>query len=218
MLCKGVPAAVTKVFSIGRDMTHQEAMDTIKKLKVISAKLEKIDSKQDFFLYPEFCDEEPTLSEENKKDKLTIYDIPISYNMRRADKTLREAHKEEFDKGDAIIDTIMESEDMEILRDKYRPEAQTLVEKTYIPIFKKVKELLVKLHSENILHRDMSPDNVMVMKDKSYRIIDFDASTVSDIPIKSSETSKEMRDLVRTTLVGWSRVYPDLYERMVDAT
>ena len=216
MLCKGTPAEVTKVFDIGREMTHEGAMSTIRKLKVISAKLEEIDRKQDFFLYPEFCDEEPTLSEENKKDKLTIYDIPISYNMRRADKTLREAYKAEFDEADKMMDTIYESEDMDILRRKYRPEAEALADK-FVGIFGKVKTLLDKLHNIDIVHNDMSSQNVMVMKDGTYRLIDFDLSRINSTPLEPFQKRDEMKTLVSTSLMGWSKVYPDLYTRMVNS-
>lgn len=216
MLCKGTPAEVTKVFTVGSDMTHEEAMSTIKQLKIISAKLKEIDRNQDFFLYPEFCDEEPTLSSENEKDGLTVYDIPISYNMTRADKTLRDAHKVEFDKADAMIDEIMESEDLEILRRKYRPEAEALADK-FVVIFGKVKSLLDKLHSVNILHGDMSAENVMVMKDGTYRLIDFDFSRINATPLEPSQKREEMETLVSMSLMGWRRVYPDLYTRIVAA-
>lgn len=216
MLCKGTPAEVTKVFDIGREMSHEAAMNTIRKLKVISAKLKEIDPNQDFFLYPEFCDEEPTLSEENKKDGLTVYDIPISYNMKRADKTLYEAHKDDFDKADKMIDTIMESEDMQILRRNYRPEAEALADK-FVGIFGKVRTLLDKLHSINIVHEDMSSQNVMVMKDGSYRLIDFDLSRINSTPLEPFQKREEMKTLVSMSLMGWSKVYPDLYTRMVNS-
>ena len=218
MLCKGTPAEVTKVFDIDgeNEMTHEGALNTIKKLKVISAKLKEIDPNQDFFLYPEFCDEEPTLSDENKKDRLTVYDIPISYNMRRADKTLRDAHKSEFDEADKMIDTIYESEDMEILRRKYRPAAEALADK-FVTFFGKVKTLLDKLHSINILHGDMSSQNVMVMKDGTYRLIDFDLSRINSTPLEPFQKRDEMKTLVSMSLMGWSKVYPDLYTRMVDS-
>lgn len=218
MLCKGRPAEVTKVLTVSRELSHPAALNTIKRLKLISVTLKEIDPNQESFLYPEFCDEEPTLSDENKKDGLTVYDIPISYNMRRADKTLREAHKSDFDKADTMIDTIMESEDLEILRRKYRPEAEALVTQTFLPIFKKVKELLDKLHSVNIVHNDMSAENVMVMKDGTYRLIDFDLSVTMNDPLETFQKREEMKKLVSTSLMGWSRVYPDLYTRMVNAT
>lgn len=217
MLCKGTPAEVTKVFDVtSGNISHPQAMATIKKLKIISAKLKEIDPNQDFFLYPEFCDEEPTLSDENKKDGLTIYDIPIGYNMRRADKTLREAHKADFDKADAMIDEIMESEDMEILRRKYRLAAEALADK-FVVIFGKVKTLLDKLHSIDIVHNDMSSQNVMVMNDGSYRLIDFDLSRINSTPLEAFQKREEMKRLVSMSLMGWSRVYPDLYTRIVNS-
>ena len=217
MLCKGTPAEVTKVFDLtSGNMDDQEVMDTIRKLKVISAKLKEIDPNQDFFLYPDFCDEEPELSAENKKDGLTVYDIAISYNMKRADKTLRVAHKADFDEADTMIDTIMESEDLEIMKRKYRPTAEALTNK-FVVIFGKVKSLLDKLYTIDILHGDMSAENVMVMKDGTYRLIDFDLSKIKSTPVESSEKKDEMDDLVRKSLLGWSRVYPDLFTRMVNS-
>ena len=216
MLCKGTPAEVTKVFDIGSEMTHEGAMSTIKKLKVISAKLKEIDRNQDFFLYPEFCDEEPMLSEENKKDGLTVYDIPISYNMGRADKTLRDAYKAEFDEADKMMDTIYDSEDLEIMRRKYRPAAEALADK-FVVIFGKVKTLLDKLHSIDIVHNDMSSQNVMVMKDGSYRLIDFDLSRINSTPLEPFQKRDEMKTLVSMSLMGWSKVYPDLYTRIVNS-
>lgn len=216
MLCKGTPAEVTKVFVIGRDMTHEEAMNTIRTLKVISAELEKIDPNQHFFLYPEFCDEEPELSDENKKDKLTDYDIPISYNMKRADRTLREAHKAEFDEADKMMDTIYDSKDLEFMKQKYRPEAESLANK-FVVIFGKVRTLLDKLHSVNIVHGDMSSENVMVMKDGTYRLIDFDMSRINSTPLEPFQKRDEMDNLVSMSLIGWNKVYPDLYTRMVDS-
>ena len=216
MLCKGTPAEVTKVFDIGSEMTHEGAMSTIKKLKVISAKLKEIDRNQDFFLYPEFCDEEPMLSKENKKDGLTVYDIPISYNMGRADKTLRDAYKAEFDEADKMMDTIYDSEDLEIMRRKYRPAAEALADK-FVVIFGKVKTLLDKLHSIDIVHNDMSSQNVMVMKDGSYRLIDFDLSRINSTPLEPFQKRDEMKTLVSMSLMGWSKVYPDLYTRIVNS-
>jgi hypothetical protein len=57
--CKGKNPTeyVTKVLRIGGILTHEGALNTIKRLKTISAKLKEIDPNQDFFLYPEFCEE-----------------------------------------------------------------------------------------------------------------------------------------------------------------
>lgn len=215
-MCDGTQAEVTKVLSVG--ISRSQALNMIKRLKGISAELKKIDPNQDFFLYPEFCEGKTELSDENRKDRFREDDLPISYNMKRADKTLREAHKEAFDEVDRIQDAIMNFESMEIAIRKHRPAVEALVNDTFLPMFKKIKELLDKLHSANILHGDMSAENVMVMKDGTYRLIDFDLSRINATPLEPFQKRQEMKELVDKSLRKLGKMYPDLYTRMVDAT
>ena len=234
MLCKGKPAEVTKVFNINEDIefTHDKAMETIKNLKEISKTLQTVKNYEKYFIVPEFCDEEPELSEKNREDGLMPYHVPLSYNMRLAEESLAKKYSDEIDRAMFIVNDILYTEDQEdentdeVKREKtlkHRKEAEQLTE-TFIPVIKKVKKLAKRLHSVNILHNDLFPRNVVVMKDGSYRLIDFDSSVVREKPknederiLLANEKKKEVNDFIRECLLAWDEVYYDLYETLPTA-
>lgn len=239
MLCKGEPAEVTKVFNINEDIefTHDKAMETIANVKEISDKLKTFYKSEDkdgqkeyekYFIIPEFCDEEPTLSEKNKEDGLKLYHIPISYNMKLAKESLAKKYRTDINRVIFIVNDIWytydpteddwgdkNTEEVKVQKTKdYRPEVEELTKK-FIPVCEKVKALLDKLHDANVLHNDMQVGNVVEMKDGSYRLIDFDSSSIVKGKVTDEQRKKEMEDFVKT-LAGWDDTYPDLYETLVN--
>jgi tRNA A-37 threonylcarbamoyl transferase component Bud32 len=146
----------------------------------------------------------------------------VSYNLKRAEQTLLERYAAEFKKADDIMNAIQGPEDNpysdKVTEEnvfKYKKDATAVVE-ALLPVFKKVKELVSKLHSVNILHNDLKADNVMVMKDGTLRLIDFDMSTLND-SLEPFQKKQEIKDFIRASLPGWFSIYPDLYTRLLNA-
>ena len=71
---------------------------------------------------------------------------------------------------------------------------------------------LEHMHQQNVVHRDISPDNIMVLSDGSLRLLDFGAAkqfegnTKSRLVVKASYSPPEMMD-VKGDLGRWSDVY-----------
>lgn len=63
-----------------------------------------------------------------------------------------------------------------------------------------VMETLEHMHSNNVIHRDISPDNIMVLEDGSLKLLDFGAakqyedSTLSRLVVKASYSPPEQMD------------------------
>lgn len=69
-----------------------------------------------------------------------------------------------------------------------------------VQLFSPVMETLIHLHKTGVIHRDISPDNIMLMKDGSLKLLDFGAaqnfrdSKVSSLVFKSSYSPPEQMD------------------------
>lgn len=77
--------------------------------------------------------------------------------------------------------------------------------------FEPVMEVLGRIHAAGLLHRDISPDNIMVMEDGNLRLIDFGAAReISDLTHSAIYTAgyaaPEQRD-PRGQLGSWTDVY-----------
>lgn len=75
-----------------------------------------------------------------------------------------------------------------------------------------VMETLEHLHKSNVIHRDISPDNIMVLKDGRLKLLDFGAakqysdSTMSRLVVKASYSPPEQMD-AKGVFGSWSDVY-----------
>ena len=75
-----------------------------------------------------------------------------------------------------------------------------------------VMETLEHMHKDNVIHRDISPDNIMVVEDGSLKLLDFGAakqysdSTLSRLVVKASYSPPEQMD-ARGMFGSWSDVY-----------
>ncbi len=75
-----------------------------------------------------------------------------------------------------------------------------------------VMETLGHMHSNNVIHRDISPDNIMVLGDGSLKLLDFGAakqyedSTLSRLVVKASYSPPEQMD-AKGVFGSWSDVY-----------
>ncbi|MDO5574483.1 MAG: serine/threonine-protein kinase [bacterium] len=82
-----------------------------------------------------------------------------------------------YENGTAYI--VMEYIDGETLKDEMsrmqHPYSEELVLKRIIPVLK----VLESVHSVGIMHRDISPDNIMVEKNGNIRLIDFGSARVT---------------------------------------
>ena len=72
-------------------------------------------------------------------------------------------------------------ENLEIYRDKYQMMNQNMNQDLIILILKGIVNGLLYLHSKKILHRDISPDNIMIDKDNNIKITDFGISRLFDL-------------------------------------
>lgn len=69
-----------------------------------------------------------------------------------------------------------------------------------VRLFSPVMQTLIHLHEAGVIHRDISPDNIMLMKDGSLKLLDFGAaqnfrdSKVSSLVFKSSYSPPEQMD------------------------
>lgn len=77
--------------------------------------------------------------------------------------------------------------------------------------FEPVMKVLERIHTAGLLHRDISPDNIMVMEDGTLRLIDFGAAREISDPTHSAiytvgYAAPEQRD-PRGRLGSWTDVY-----------
>ena len=72
-------------------------------------------------------------------------------------------------------------ENLEITRDKYQSMKQYMNQDLIILILKGIINGLLYLHSRKILHRDISPDNIIIDKDNNIKITDFGISRLFDL-------------------------------------
>jgi len=75
--------------------------------------------------------------------------------------------------GTAYI--VMEYLDAKTLREDIRDDGVWSME-TVVHRFGPVMEVLARIHAAGVLHRDISPDNLMVLPDRSLKLIDFGAA------------------------------------------
>ena len=140
------------------------------------------------------------------------------------DRFLREAEiLEEYSEEDAIVrvldffegeDTayiVMEFLEGETLRDCIERGGRWTMEDT-VQRMAPVMETLEHMHSKKIIHRDISPDNLMVLEDGGLRLLDFGAakqysdSTLSRFVVKANYSPPEQLD-ARGIFGSWSDVY-----------
>lgn len=57
-----------------------------------------------------------------------------------------------------------------------------------IPLFEPVMKALIKIHRQGLIHRDISPDNLMIGMDNKMRLIDFGAAKVANEKYKKAAT------------------------------
>ena len=60
-----------------------------------------------------------------------------------------------------------------------KQENQTFTETTAAKYMKQLFQALNHCHAQNIVHRDIKPDNIMITKDDTVRLIDFGLSKAS---------------------------------------
>ena len=79
-----------------------------------------------------------------------------------------------LENGTAYI--VMEYLDGENLRDFLNRNGNKLPVNTVLDMIKPVIEALSQLHTANLIHRDISPDNIMITKNNKVKLIDFGAA------------------------------------------
>lgn len=57
-----------------------------------------------------------------------------------------------------------------------------------IPLFEPVMKALIKIHRQGLIHRDISPDNLMIGMDNKMRLIDFGAAKAANEKYKKAAT------------------------------
>jgi len=135
--------------------------------------LAKIDPKQEYFLYPIFCESFGDLSDENKKDGITEDNKVYSYLTK---------------KGGKSVETIL-LEKMEFMM-SYDEKLKILK-----PIVAEAIRLNTILTEAGLQHNDFHPGNIVMMPDNSYRIIDFDRVGRYD----KSDPSRDIIDFVESS-------------------
>lgn len=144
--------------------------------------------------------------------------------LSEKDRFLREAKLlEEYSEEDAIVrvldffeenDTayiVMEFLEGENLRECIEKNGKWTMEET-VQQMAPVMETLEHMHRNNVIHRDISPDNIMVLKDGNLKLLDFGAakqyedSTLSRLVVKASYSPPEQMD-AKGMFGSWSDVY-----------
>lgn len=144
--------------------------------------------------------------------------------LSEKDRFLREAKlMEEYSEEDAIVrvldyfeenDTayiVMEFLEGENLRECIEKDGKWTMEET-VQRMAPVMETLEHMHRNNVIHRDISPDNIMVLKDGKLKLLDFGAakqyedSTLSRLVVKASYSPPEQMD-AKGMFGSWSDVY-----------
>ena len=110
--------------------------------------------------------------------------------------------------GTAYI--VMEYLEAKTLREEIRHGGAWNMEQV-VRRFEPVMEVLGRIHAAGLLHRDISPDNIMVMADGTLRLIDFGAAREISDPTHSTiytvgYAAPEQRD-PRGQLGSWTDVY-----------
>ena len=107
---------------------------------------------------------------------------------------------------------VMEYLDGTTLRDKIPAEGRWGMEKI-VRSFGPVMEALEHVHSAGVIHRDISPDNLMCMPDGTLRLLDFgaarkfdNAQTTHSVIYKAYYSAPEQRD-EKGVLGSWTDVY-----------
>ncbi|MDR0975230.1 MAG: serine/threonine protein kinase [Ruminococcus sp.] len=94
-------------------------------------------------------------------------------------------------------------------------ERKTLSEPETLTLLKPVILAVRELHKNHLIHRDIAPDNIMIQKDGSTKLIDFgasadfseEASDNSELVIKPGYAPIEQYDRSRKTQGPWTDVY-----------
>lgn len=144
--------------------------------------------------------------------------------LSEKDRFLREAKMlENYEKEDAIVsvfdffeenDTayiVMEFLEGENLRDYIEKNGKWTMEET-VQRMSPVMKTLEHMHKDNVIHRDISPENLMVLGDGSLKLLDFGAakqyedSTLSRLVVKANYSPPEQMD-AKGIFGSWSDVY-----------
>ena len=115
-----------------------------------------------------------------------------------------------FDDDDTAY-IVMEFLEGETLRKHVKENGAISVEEA-VGLFSPVMKTLTVMHNEGVVHRDISPDNLMMMSDGTLKLLDFGAAReyvnnrVSRLIYKNNYSPPELRD--ETCDVGsWTDVY-----------
>ena len=66
-----------------------------------------------------------------------------------------------------------------MLRDKDWLRRRALTREVFLPLAIQLAEVLARLHERHVIHRDLSPMNVVVADDEHLTLVDFDAAVVT---------------------------------------
>lgn len=94
----------------------------------------------------------------------------------------------DFFKANATAYIVMEFVEGATLRDTLVAQGGCLAEQQVLAIFQPLLTSLEKVHSAGIVHRDISPDNILVQPDGSLKLIDFGAARLSTGEVSQSLT------------------------------
>lgn len=94
----------------------------------------------------------------------------------------------DFFKENATAYIVMEFVEGATLRDTLASHGGCLSEQQVLTMFQPLLNSLEKVHSAGIVHRDISPDNILVQPDGSLKLIDFGAARLSTGEVSQSLT------------------------------
>lgn len=220
--CKGKDPN-TYVSKIYKDKGYTRKISERDTLQQLIAKLKEVDPEQKYFLYPEICEAYGDLSEENKADGVTEEDKKYSYMVKLGGEALlnHPLIKQSYEFTDKYYEEERKGargrKNAMAILEGYKQTATEDFDK-YVALLTPIVPIIDKLHEAGYMHKDIHPGNILIMKDGTPRLIDFDEGVKA---IRDVYHTKEQVHLMQIESIAeiapYAGIYTDLFFALRDA-